>query len=156
MIWLDLMYFLKYIKKEPIGVSVEQREKRIHAVFYQSENGNEPVRVILHRLGRPAKTMIGEDIKFVEYNWKLDRPYVDQLRKGRGEWERTTYEVRSSVLDGAVKKEYRTLFFVSDNLMVLTHLFLKKSQKTPKIEIDLAWQRMLKWMRSKRSVDENQ
>jgi phage-related protein len=130
---------------------VEQREKKIHAVFYKSESGNEPVKDELLILGRPTKTTIGEDIKFIEYNWKVDRPYVDQLKKGNGSTEKTIYEVRSKVKDGNNKKEYRTLFFVFENLMVLTHLFLKKTQKTPNAEIDVAWDRMKRWMKDQRS-----
>lgn len=128
-------------------MTAENREKRIHAEFYRTESGNEPVKEELRKLGRPAKTVIGEDIKFIEYNWKLDRPYVDQLRKGNSEWERTIYEVRSKVNDGNVKKEYRTLFFVYETIMVLTHLILKKTRKTPKLEVDVAWDRMRKWVR---------
>lgn len=130
---------------------MEQREKKIHAVFYKTESGNEPVKDELLVLGRPTKTMIGEDIKFVEYNWKVDRPYVDQLKKGNGSTEKTIYEVRSKVQDGNNKKEYRTLFFVFENLMVLTHLFVKKTPKTPKAEINVAWDRMKRWMKEQRS-----
>ncbi len=130
---------------------MEQREKKIHAVFYKSESGNEPVKDELLILGRPTKTTIGEDIKFIEYNWKVDTPYVDQLKKGNGSTEKTIYEVRSKVKDGNNKKEYRTLFFVFENLMVLTHLFLKKTQKTPNAEIDVAWDRMKRWMKDQRS-----
>ena len=131
---------------------MEQKDKKIHAVFYQTEVGNEPVKDELLKLGRPTKTVIGEDIKFVEFNWKLDRPYVDQLRKGNGSSEKTVYEVRSKVELGNVKKEFRTLFFVYDNLMILVHMFVKKSQKTPKVEIDLAWDRIKKWIREQRTV----
>ncbi len=130
---------------------MELREKKIHAVFYRTESGKEPVKDELLEVGRPTKTMIGEDIKFVEYNWKVDKPYVDQLKKGNGSTEKTIYEVRSKVEDGNTKKEYRTLFFVFENLMVLTHLFVKKSRETPKTEIDVAWDRMKKWMKEQRS-----
>lgn len=129
---------------------MELRSKKIHAVFYKTEHGNEPVKDELLKLGRPTKTIIGEDIKFVEYNWKVDKPYVDQLRKGNGVTERTIYEVRSKVDDGNIKKEFRTLFIVHKDLMVLFHLLLKKTQKTPKVELDLAWNRMKKWVREER------
>ncbi|MBF0365777.1 MAG: type II toxin-antitoxin system RelE/ParE family toxin [Oligoflexia bacterium] len=126
-------------------------EKKIYARFFKSEKGNEYVKDELLKLGRPTKTIIGEDIKFVEYNWKVDRPYVDQLRKGKTQWEETIYEVRSTVRDGNVKKEYRTLFFVHKKLMVLVSFFVKTSRKTPDFEIDVAWDRMKTWMKSERS-----
>ncbi len=121
--------------------------KKIEAEFFKTNAGNEPVKDELLKLGRPIKTEIGADIYFVELNWKIDKPYVDQLRQGNGPSERTIYEVRSSVQVGNVSQEYRTLFFVYDNRMVLTHLFNKKSQKTPKKEIDIAWERMKAWVK---------
>ena len=120
--------------------------KRIHAVFYASESGNEPVKEALLELGRPTKTIVGEDIRFVELNWRVDRPYVDRLRSGRGEFEETLYEVRHTVVD----VEYRTLFFVSGSKMVLVHFFKKASKKTPKSDLDLGWDRMKKWVRAEK------
>jgi phage-related protein len=124
-------------------------KKRIHAIFYASDSGNEPVKELLLELGRPIKTIVGEDIRFVELNWRVDRPYVDRLRSGHGEFEETLYEVRHTVND----IEYRTLFFVSANLMVLVHFFKKTSQKTPKSELDLGWERMKKWVRTQREIE---
>lgn len=154
--YFTALYFIKYNGDVPIRKkSVEdKKEKKIHAVFYKTDSGNEPVKDELLELGRPTKTMIGEDIKFVEYNWKVDRPYVDQLKKGNGSTEKTIYEVRSKVEDGNVKKEYRTLFFVFNDLMVLVHIFVKKSQKTPKTEIDVAWDRMKKWIKEQKATHE--
>lgn len=123
--------------------------KRIHAMFYASESGNEPVKEALLELGRPTKTIVGEDIRFVELNWRVDRPYVDRLRSGRGEFEETVYEVRHTVVD----IEYRTLFFVSGSKMVLVHFFKKTSQKTPKSDLDLGWDRMKKWVRAEKELE---
>ncbi len=120
----------------------KQHEKRIHAKFYASDSGNEPVKEQLLKLGRPTKTIVGEDIRFVEMNWRVDRPYVDKLRSGRGQYEESLYEVRHTVL----KSEFRTLFFVHKNLMILVHFFKKTTQKTPKTDLDLGWERMKKWM----------
>jgi len=62
------MYSIEYslIVKKPI--SSKHPEKRIHAKFYASESGNEPVREALIELGRPVKTIVGEDVRFVELN----------------------------------------------------------------------------------------
>ncbi len=154
--YFTVLYFIKYNRDVPIRKkSVEdKKEKKIHAVFYKTDSGNEPVKDELLKLRRPTKTMIGEDIKFVEYNWKVDRPYVDQLKKGNGSTEKTIYEVRSKVEDGNVKKEYRTLFFVFNDLMVLVHIFGKNSQKTPKTEIDVSWDRMKKWIKDQKAIHE--
>ncbi len=124
--------------------------KKIIAEFYRTEAGNEPVRDELIKLGRPIKTEIGSDICYVELNWKVDPPYVHQLRKG-GTTEKTIYEVRSAVTDGNKAKQYRTLFFVFRKRMILTHLFLKKTQKTPMSDVTLAWDRMKNWVKEENS-----
>ena len=61
-------------------------KKRIHGRFYATESGNEPVREALMELGRPIKTVVGEDIRFIEMNWKVDLPYVDRLRSRSSEF----------------------------------------------------------------------
>lgn len=127
----------------------KQPQKRIHARFYASDSGNEPVKEALLELGRPTKTVVGEDIRFVELNWRLDRPYVDRLRSGKGRYEESLYEVRHTVED----IEYRTLFFVFGAEMILVHLFKKTSKKTPKSDLDLGWDRMKKWMHSQRELE---
>lgn len=116
--------------------------KKIIAEFYRTEAGNEPVRDYLKALGRPASTEVGADIGTVERCWKLGKPLVDQLRKASGANSEPIYEVRHTV----DRKEYRTLFFVFKNRMILVHIFQKTSQKTPKVEIDLAWSRMRMWI----------
>lgn len=123
--------------------------KRIHARFYATESGNEPVKETLLELGRPVKTVVGEDIRFVELNWRVDRPYVDRLRSGKGRYEETLYEVRHTVED----IEYRTLFFVFGSDMILVHFLKKTSRKTPKSDLDLGWDRMKKWMHTQRDLE---
>lgn len=130
-------------------MSNEQPQKRIQARFYASDSGNEPVKEALLELGRPTKTVVGEDIRFVEVNWRVDRPYVDRLRSGKGRYEETVYEVRHTVED----IEYRTLFFVFAAEMILVHFFKKTSKKTPKSDLDLAWDRMKKWMHAQRDIE---
>jgi len=138
------MYSLRYTK----GVKVI---KKIKAEFFRTAVGNEPVRDELLDLGRPVKTEVGTDIRFVENNWRLDRPYVDLLRRGSGRFEESIYEVRHTV----EKSEYRTLFFVFGDRMILVHFFQKKTQKTPKKEIDVAWARMKEWVRGERESGVN-
>lgn len=53
---------------------------------------------------------------------------------GKGLWE-----VRSSLPRGRVA---RVLFCVDDENLILLHGFIKKTQKTPQKEIDLALKRM--------------
>lgn len=124
-------------------------KKKINAVFFRTPAGHEPVKELLKDLGRPTKTVVGEDIRFVELNWRVDRPYVDRLRSGSGEYEKSIYEVRHTV----ETLEFRTLFFVYGSLMVLVQFFQKTTGKTPKSEIDLAWDRMKEWIHAQKAVE---
>ena len=99
--------------------------------FYRTNGGGEPVREWLKRLSLPARQEIGSDIALVQWRWPIGKPLVDGF--GAGLWE-----VRTS-LDGDI---YRVLFCCSDSTMVLLHAFKKKSQKTPKQELEIARRRM--------------
>lgn len=46
-------------------------QKKIFAEFFKTFAGNEPVREILHKLGRPTKTQVGEDVRFVVYENRM-------------------------------------------------------------------------------------
>ena len=74
---------------------------------------------------------IGEDIKTVQFGWPLGMPLVDHLESGI--WEvRTRLSTRIA----------RVLFVLDGDTMVLLHGFIKKEQKTPKPELDLAKDRL--------------
>ena len=105
--------------------------KRLPAVFYRTDAGREPVREWLKGLPLEDRKIIGEDIKDVEFAWPIGMPLVRSM--GNGLWE-----VRSSLPRGRVA---RVLFCVDDANMILLHGFIKKSQKTPQREIDLALKR---------------
>ena len=105
--------------------------KRLQAVFFSNESGKEPVRDWLIALDKPDKQSIGEDIKTAEYGWPLGMPVVKPL--GSGLWE-----VRSNLVAGRIA---RVIFTIAGNKMVLLHGFIKKTQKTPKSDLDLAKKR---------------
>ena len=105
--------------------------KSLPARFYRSDTGREPVREWLKGLDRTDRRIIGEDIKDVEFSWPIGMPLVRSL--GREIWE-----VRSSLPHGRIA---RVLFCVENDCMVLLHGFMKKTQKTPKLDIDLALRR---------------
>ena len=102
--------------------------KRVKAVFYESGSGNEPVREWLLGLDREDRRIIGEDIATVEFGYPIGMPVCRNLGNG-------LYEVRSSISDGRIA---RVIFVVKRGYMVLLHGFIKKTQKTPKQDIDLA------------------
>lgn len=76
--------------------------KTITVKFYKSEKGNEPVREWLKSLSKENKTLIGEDIKTVEYGWPLGMPLVRKMDKD-------LWEVRIDL----TKKEIARIFFYS-------------------------------------------
>ncbi len=77
------------------------------------------------------RKIVGEDIKDVEFSWPIGMPLCRAI--GNGIWE-----VRSQLTQGRIA---RVLFCVNHNRMVLLHAFIKKSQKTPDRELNLAMKR---------------
>ena len=105
--------------------------KRLPAAFYALPSGREPVRDWLLALDRSDRKIVGEDIKDVEFAWPIGMPLCRSL--GKGLWE-----VRSDLTKG---RTARVLFCVQDSQMVLLHAFIKKTQKTPDADLDLALKR---------------
>jgi phage-related protein len=109
---------------------MNQVERNLDAVFFKSENGNEPVREWLLTLPKEERQIIGEDMLKVQYCWPMGKPLVGSL--GSGLWE-----VRSRLGDRIA----RVIFLVEGRTMVLLHGFIKKTQKTPTHELELAVKR---------------
>ncbi len=110
---------------------MKQNLKRLPARFYRSGNGREFVREWLRGLDAVDRRIIGADIKDVEFAWPIGMPLVRPL--GRGIWE-----VRSSLSQGRIA---HVLFCVERECMVLLHGFMKTTQKTPTMDLDLAIRR---------------
>lgn len=106
-------------------------EKRILAVFYQTDKKNEPVRVWLKKLDEVDRKTVGRDLKDVEYGWSIGMPLCRSL--GDGLWE-----VRSNISNGRIA---RVIFCIAENHMVLLHGFIKKTQKTPVSDKKMALKR---------------
>lgn len=106
-------------------------EMQLRVVFYKTEAGKEPVREWLKSLPREEKKIIGQDIKTVQFGWPLGMPLVRKL-------EKDLWEVRSRLPNRIA----RVIFTVSDEIMVLLHGFIKKSQKTPARDLNLARKRL--------------
>ena len=107
----------------------ENRGKRVPAIFYRTEAGGEPVREWLKGLSPEDRRQIGEDIKTVEFGWPIGMPICKPLGDG-------LYEVRTSL---AQHRIVRVLFYIDKkSRMVLLHAFIKKTQKTPDEDLELA------------------
>ena len=107
-----------------------ERDKLLEVVFFRTDTGAEPVRDWLRSLGRDEKMRIGGDLLAVQRTWPIGRPLVGHL--GDGVWE-----VRSRLRDRIA----RVLFMIDGYEMILPHGFIKKGQRTPKPDLDLARKR---------------
>ncbi len=96
-----------------------------------TDAGGEPVRDWLKELPVLDRKTIGEDIKTVQFGWPLGMPLVAHLDSG-------IWEVRTRLSNRIA----RVLFVLDGDVMVLLHGFIKKEQKTPKPELDLAKERL--------------
>ena len=107
--------------------------KRLPAKFFRSANGIEPVKEWLKTLNREDCRIIGTDIKDVELSFPIGLPLCRSLSGYKDIWE-----IRSKIIGGKIA---RVIFYISNSEMILLHGFIKKSQKTPKREIELAVKR---------------
>jgi len=114
--------------------------KRINVRFFKSGSGAEPVKNWLKSLDKNDRKLVGEDIKTVEFGWPLGMPLVKKL-------DVSLWEVRSNLSNGSIS---RVIFTLAKSKMVLLHGFIKKSQKTPKPDIELAKKRMKQLMREEK------
>jgi phage-related protein len=110
---------------------MEEVERKLDAVFFRTDHGHEPVREWLLGLAKSDRKVVGDNVLKVQYCWPIGKPLVGHL--GDGLWE-----VRSRLGDRIA----RVIFCVEHGTMVLLHGFIKKTQRTPKHELDLAKKRM--------------
>ena len=115
--------------------------KRIHAKFYiepGSSPPSEPVRDWLRSLTKQEMQEIGRDIRVVEMSW----PRVQEVSpRPVGYLGNDIWEVRV----GLRNRIARVLFSVeAGGVMLLLDGFMKKIQKTPRHELDLALARLKK------------
>lgn len=107
----------------------------MHTVrFYQTPAGLPVIQEWLRSFDKPDRATLGYDLKRVQFGFPMGLPLCRSL--GGGLWE-----VRSS-LNG--NREARMIFFhdTEHKALIVVHGFIKKSQKTPKAEIEIALRRM--------------
>jgi len=91
----------------------------------------------LKNLSADERKVIGENIKLTQFRWPLGMPLVRKIEPG-------LWEVRSRL---AGRRISRILFTVDGHDMILLHGFEKKSQKTPKEDLNLARHRRRYWIK---------
>ena len=109
-----------------------KRKVPIVIVFFQeAHSGKEPVRGWLQELTKVDKKIIGHDLLVLQYNWPLGMPLVRSL--GKGLWE-----LRSNLSNTTA----RIIFVQRESQIIVLHAFIKKVQKTPINEIEIALKRL--------------
>ena len=100
--------------------------------FYKSAAGREPVREWLWELPDEDCQAIGLDLMRAQFRWPFGRP----LWRPMGQ---VLFEIRSRLPSSRIA---RVLICQIDTRLVALHGFIKKTQATPKADLDLALQRM--------------
>lgn len=98
-------------------------------VFYEKEDGSSPVEEFLQGLDAPMEAKILRTIELLENNGhNLREPYSKAIGDG-------IFELRVKVSSDITRVLF---FFAKGRQIVLTNGFVKKTDKTPKSEIDRA------------------
>lgn len=98
-------------------------------VFYDKPDGSEPAKEFILSLDKKMRAKILRTIKILSDNGTdLREPYSKSLGDG-------IFELRAKVGSDITRVLY---FFVIDRRIVLTNGFVKKTEKTPSSEIQLA------------------
>lgn len=105
--------------------------KTLPVRFFATTSGSEPVREFLMELSDDDRRTVGIQIAKIEFGWPIGMPVCRLLRDN-------LYEVRVNISSGRI---VRVLFTPFDGEAILLHAFIKKTQKTPVKEIDVAIKR---------------
>lgn len=108
--------------------------KRLPVRFFESDAGKVPAREWLLSLSSEDRRAIGDDIRVAELGWPVGMPLCRSVTGRKGLWE-----IRTKLSGG---RNARVFFCVHEGEMMLLHGFIKKTQKTPAKEINVALKRM--------------
>lgn len=97
--------------------------------FYETKNGKSPVKNFIKGLDKNMKSKAVHEIELLEeYGNNLREPYSKYIANG-------IFELRIKFSSDISRIFY---FFYVGNKIILTNGFIKKTQKTPKSEIEKA------------------
>jgi len=109
----------------------KKEQKPFEVVFFQNANEKQPVRDFIRELRKEDQREIGSDIRFVQDNFPIGLPLVRKLKP-------ELWEIRSTIKNGIS----RVFFTFYNEKMILLHAIVKKTQKTPSKDIDVATERL--------------
>jgi phage-related protein len=114
----------------------KSNKKDLEVVFFESESGNQPARDFIKSLTKEEKRIIGADVRIVQNSFPIGLPLVRKLRP-------KLWEIRSDLKDGI----NRVFFTFINEKIILLHGIVKKTQKTPPKEINVATERIKEYKR---------
>jgi phage-related protein len=109
-------------------------QPKIQLIFCRSGGGREPVREWLKGLSPRERKAIGLDLMRVQFRWPIGMPLCRSL--GSGLWE-----VRTNL---ATHRIARVFICFEEEDVVALHGCIKKTQKTPKDDLEIARDRQKK------------
>ncbi|MEL3904614.1 MAG: type II toxin-antitoxin system RelE/ParE family toxin [Treponemataceae bacterium] len=109
---------------------MEEKEP-LTVVFFKNENDKQPCREFILSLDRDSKREIGISVFTVQQGFPMGLPLVRKI-------EADLWEIRIKLPAGIC----RLFFTICGSTIVLLHGFIKKSQKTPLNELNIARTRL--------------
>lgn len=110
---------------------IMERTEPLKAVFFKTQNENQPCRDFILTLSQKDKKEVGAKIFEVQKGFPMGLPLVRKMSS-------ELWEVRVDISAGIC----RIFFTLMNNTMILLHGFVKKSQKTPRSELNTAEKRL--------------
>ncbi len=113
--------------------------------FYQKENGEIPLKKILHSLPEKHRAKAYWIIELLkEYGTELREPYTKSIS---GEKYKNLWELRVKFAGDISRIFY---FSAVGNIFILLHGFIKKTNETPKKELEIAKHYMEDFLRRRK------
>ncbi|MBI4905533.1 MAG: type II toxin-antitoxin system RelE/ParE family toxin [Acidobacteria bacterium] len=110
---------------------MKAQTREIPVRFYRTESGRAAVLDWLRGLHKADRHAIGLDLMRVQFGWPIGRPLVGSLKDG-------LWEVRSTLPSQRIA---RLILCFHDEMLVVLHGFIKRTQKMPTADMALAKRR---------------
>ena len=109
-----------------------------HIIYYVENNRSPVVEFIQNQNPKEQAKILREIDLLEEFGLFLGMPHIRKMKSTKSIWE---LRIKHS------SNIFRIFFFtIKDSKLVLLHGFRKKSNKTPKKELDIALKRMLNYI----------
>ena len=107
-------------------------QQKTPLVFFRTVSGSEPVLKWLKDLAPEDRREMGKDLMRAQWRWPIGMPLCKPM--GEGLWE-----VRTNLPSN---RTARVFLCVDEGVLVALHAFVKKTQKTPPSELEVARTRL--------------